>query len=166
MKNLVAFPVLFLVLMIQTAIVSRLPLLSGAADLMLLTLAAFALQPQVTESWQWGLLGGLFIALTSALPFFVPLIGYLALVILARVVLRRVWQVPILAMFVVVFVGTLFVHILSFVALRVVGNPISFNEAFSLITLPTMILNLLLAVPMYTFVRDLAGWLYPVAERA
>jgi hypothetical protein len=166
MKNLLAFPILFLVLIVQTTIASRLPLLSGAADLMLLTLAAFALQPQVREAWQWGLLGGLMIALTTALPFVVPVVCYVAIVLAARVVLRRVWQIPILAMFVVVFTGTLLLHSFSFAALKFTGNPLTFEQAFSLVTLPTMILNMLLAVPIYTFVRDLAGWLYPLEVRA
>jgi len=166
MKNLVAIPILLLVIMIQTSIVSRLPLLAGATDLMLLTLAAFALQPQVPDSWQWGLFGGLLVALTSALPFVVPIICYVGLVLLARIVLKRVWQIPVLAMFLVVFAGTLFLHLASFIALRLIGNPMDFYQAFSLITLPTMILNMLLAVPVFTFVRDLAGWIYPIEVRA
>jgi hypothetical protein len=166
MRNLLAFPILFVVLILQTAVASRLVLLSGVADLMLLTLAAWSLQVQVPESWQWGLLGGMLVALASSLPFYVPIISYLILVMFARIVLRRVWQIPALAMFLVVFAGTLFLHALSYVALKVTGNPMSLSQAFSLITIPTVILNMMLAIPVYTVVRDLAGWIYPVEERA
>jgi hypothetical protein len=35
-----------------------------------------------------------------------------------------------------------------------------------LITLPSLLLNLLLSIPMYALMRDLAGWVFPVQEEA
>jgi hypothetical protein len=81
--------------------------------------------------------------------------------VIALVLRRRVWKVPILAMFTTVFLGTLLVHALSMAALWLVGNPQPFLEAIDIITLPSLILNLLLAIPMFILISDLAKWLYP-----
>ncbi len=164
MRNLVAFPVLFLVLMLQTTIFSRLTLLSGAADLMLVTLAALAIQEQVTSAWHWAVLGGLMIGLVSGVPWFVPVVGYLIVVGLARLLQQRFWQVPVLALFAVVFTGSWVVNLLTFAALQIMGRPIALDDALGLVILPSLLLNMLLAVPVRTLIVDLANWLYPVEE--
>lgn len=162
LRNLIAFPVLGIVVMLQTAIVSRLQLLSGSADLVLLVLAAWALQGRVTTAWEWGVLGGLLVGFVSGLPAFVPLIGYLLVVAMARLIQSRIWQTPLLAMFVVTFAGTIVIHLMSLITLRLAGDPLPVEDALSLITLPSVLLNLLLAVPVYSMMRDFASWIYPV----
>ncbi|NCP16117.1 hypothetical protein GW866_03620 [bacterium] len=166
MATLVAFPVLVLALMLQTAVISRINLLYGSADLILVILAAWALQERVTTAWQWALVGGVLVAFVSGLPWFVPLAGYLLIVGMARLLQRRVWQAPLLAMFAVSFTGTLMLHILSIFSLRLLGDPLPVGDSFSLITLPSILLNLLLAIPVYAGMRDLAGWLYPAEVEA
>ncbi len=164
MRNLVAFPILFLVLLLQTTIFSRLTLLSGAADLMLVTLAALAVQEQVTSAWHWAVLGGLMVGLASGVPWFVPVIGYLVVVGLARLFQQRFWQAPILALFGVVFTGSWVVNLLTLFALQIAGRAIALDDALSLVILPSLLLNMLLAVPVRALIVDLADWLYPVEE--
>ncbi len=166
MANLVAIPVLVLALVLQTAVISRLNLIHGSADIVLLILAAWALQSRVKASWQWALGAGALVGFVSGLPWFVPLAGYLLVVVTGRLLRRHVWQAPLLAMFTVSFIGTLSMHLLSLVTLRLAGNPLPFVVSLSLITLPSILLNLLLAIPVYSLFRDLAGWIYPVEVEA
>jgi hypothetical protein len=166
MRNLVAIPLLALVVIVQSAIVPAFSLLAGYADLPLVLLAAWALQEGVTTSLQWAFLGSLMISLVSHLPWFVYLSGYIGIVALARVLQGRVWQVPLLAMFTVTFLGTLLMHILSFAYLRLIGGSISISDSLGLVTLPTMLLNLLVAMPLFGMMRDLAHWIFPVPEGA
>jgi rod shape-determining protein MreD len=158
---LIAFPILGGLMMLQSAIASRIPLMHGTIDLVLLALVAWALQNRVNTAWQWALIGGLLFSLASALPVGVMLVGYLGVVGLAELLKRRVWHVPVLAMFVTVFLGTLITHILSILALLLTGTPLPLWQTLNLITLPSLLLNTLLAVPMYALMGDLAGWLYP-----
>lgn len=151
----------FLVIL-QTAVVSRLPLLQGTADLVMLTLLAWALHEQVSSSWSWGLIGGGMVAFASALPFFVPIGSYLFAIGFARLLTRRVWQTPILAMLLATFAGTLFMHLFSIAILQLTGDPLSWRESLNLVTLPSLLLNLLLALPVYALVHDLVSWVYPV----
>jgi rod shape-determining protein MreD len=161
MKNLIAIPVLALAFMIQTAIVSRITLLSGAADIVLLILIAWALQEQVQSALHWAALAGLMAAFVSGLAPGVLLIAYMLAVILARYVLRQTWQTPVLALFTVTFFSTLLLHLITYLALMLRGTSIPFGDALALITLPSVFLNFLVALPIHSFIRDLALWVYP-----
>jgi rod shape-determining protein MreD len=160
--TILALPVLVVLVILQTVVVSRLPLLLGSADLVLLALTAWALQERVKNSWIWTIIGGLLVSLISAVPFYAPLIGYLAVTGLARILQRRVWQTPVLAMFVATFLGTLITQGLSILFLKVNGVPIDLQDALRLVTLPSLLLNLILAFPVRAIMVDLAEWVYPV----
>ena len=164
MKNLVAFPLLALVFIVQSAIASRVPLLAGTVDLPLLVLAAWALQERVKMAWSWALVAAILAGFFSAVPPAAYFIGYFAVVVFARFVQRQVWQLPILAMFTMAFIGTVFLHLTVYLVLLLYGSPISLEDVLSLITLPTLLLNFLLAIPVHAMVRDLAMWVYPLEE--
>jgi rod shape-determining protein MreD len=164
MKNLVAIPVLVLALMIQTAVISRITLLSGAADLVLLILVAWALQEQVESAWHWAILAGLLVGFVSAVPPIVPVVGYLIAVAFARFIIRQIWQTPILALFSVTFFSTLVYHFVTYVVLLIVGTPLPFEDVLALIVIPSVFLNLFLSIPVHSLLRDLAFWVYPLEE--
>ena len=164
MRNLVAIPLLVLVVILQSAVVPAFSLLSGTADVLLVILAAWALQDGVTTGFQWALLGSLMISLLSHLPWFIYLIGYGGVVLMAHMLQRRVWQVPLLAMFSVTFLGTLLMHLMSFLYLRLFGSAASITDTLGLITLPSVLLNLLIAIPLFGMMRDLSRWVFPAPE--
>jgi rod shape-determining protein MreD len=161
MATFISIPIFAALLILQTAIISRIPLLHGTADLVLLVILAWALQKRVQTAWQWGIIGGLMVGIVTALPFGTSLISYLLAVAMALALRQRVWQVPILAMFVATFLGTLLTHVIAVLSLRFLGDQIPIGDAFSLVTLPSILLNLLLAIPAYALLSDLAHWLYP-----
>jgi hypothetical protein len=164
MRNLVAFPLLFAAVIFQSTIVSQVKLLAGYADLPLLILAAWALQKNVKTVWHWAALGCFLVSFVSGMPWAVYVIGYLTVVYMAKILQRRVWQAPLLAMFSVTFIGTLFLNLLSFITLQVLGSPLAFLDVMGLITLPQLLLNMLFSIPVYAFMRELARWVYPAEE--
>lgn len=164
MRNLIAAPVIILAVMLQSAIVSRVTLLSGFADLPLVMLAAWALQEEVESAWHWAAAASLTVGFVSGIHWLVPVLSYLAVVAFAQVFQRRVWQAPLLAMFSVTFLGTISMSVFSLVVLRLVGISLPLGDVFGLITLPGILLNMLLAIPVYAVMRDLARWVYPTAE--
>lgn len=164
MKNLVAFPLLALALILQTAVFSRMTLQEGTADLVLLVLVSWALQKQVQSSWHWAALAGLMTAFVSGLPPYVPVAGYLLTVGLARFLLGQIWQAPLLALFSVTFFATLLMHLVTYAGLLVNGVFLPPAEVLARITLPGIFLNLLFILPVHAFIRDLALWVYPVED--
>ena len=100
----------------------------------------------------------------SGISWFVPFFGYLCIVFLARIFQRRVWQAPLLAMFSITFVGTIIVSLLSILTLGFAGVPLPISDVLGLLTLPSVLLNMLIAIPVYAVMRDLARWVYPSPE--
>ena len=164
MRNLVAIPLLTLTVILQSAVVPMFTLLSGTADVLLVLLAAWALQEGVSTAFQWALLGSLMMSLPSHLPWFIYLIAYSGVVLMARVLQQRVWQVPLLAMFSVTFLGTLLMHVMTFAYLRLVGTAAPIADSLGMITLPSLLLNLLISIPLFGLMRDLSRWVFPAPE--
>jgi len=164
MRNLIAVPVIFLAVILQSSVISRITLLSGYADLPLIMIAAWSLQENVDTAWHWAVATGTLIGFVSGINWIVPVAGYLAVVAVAKILRLRVWQAPLLAMFSLSFLGTIMVDVLYFVVLRLSGVLIPFQDAFGLQTLPRILLNLVLALPVYAVMRDLAHWTYQSLE--
>jgi hypothetical protein len=166
MRNIVAVPLLGLAVIAQSAIVGQFSLLAGYADLLLVILAAWALQEGVTTAFQWAFLTSVMVSFISHMPWIIYFIGYFGVVILALLLQRRVWQVPLLAMISVTFLGTVFMHISSYLYLNFNGTPLSFSDSMGLVTLPSVLLNMLIAIPLFSMMRDLARWVFPTMEEA
>jgi cell shape-determining protein MreD len=157
-----AFPILFILLVLQTTLASQVTLLSGCADLVLLWLTAWSLQKQVKSAWFWTILAGICVAYISAIPWFVPLISYTAVTFIAKLINKRIWQSPLLMMFMVTILGSILINGLSFLALAFTGVSITFRTGLVQVIIPSTLINLLLALPMYSIVRDTAQWVYPL----
>jgi rod shape-determining protein MreD len=159
---LLAVPILGLAVMLQTSIVSRINLLNGSADLVLLTLAAWGLQERVRSAWIWGAISGIFVGAISGVPWFIYLAGYMVVIGMARILAHRVWQAPLLAMFTVTLIGTMVLLLLTYLERSLLEVPLEFNLSFMQIILPSILLNLLLSVPIHSLIRDLANSIYPM----
>ena len=127
-------------------------------------LAAWALQDGVDSAWHWAIATGLLIGFISGISWVVPVAGYVAVVILAYLFQRRVWQAPLLAMFTITFIGTILVSFLSVGVLSIAGVDLPLSDVMGLVMLPGVLLNMLLAIPVYAVMRDLARWVYPAPE--
>ena len=68
-RNLIAFPLLALVVIVQSTVISQMTLLAGYADLMLVVLAAWALKADATSAWLWAILGGVMVSFVSGMPW-------------------------------------------------------------------------------------------------
>jgi hypothetical protein len=157
---LIAFPVLILAFIFQTTIIARLTLLNGTADLIMLVLIAWGLQEETKNTWMWAILGGLAIGFGSAVPWFIFPLCYLALTAITARFRSRIWQSPILAMMIITTLGTVLILGMEFVFLRLSGINLSFKLSLTRTILPSMLLNLLLAFPVYWVMREIARLIY------
>lgn len=146
---------------IQSAVLSGMPLLLGTSDLVMVVLLAWALQEEVRNSWQWSFVGGGIMTLLSGLPIGVYLATYLGAIIIARYIRRRVWKLPFLGMLTATFLGTILVHLTSWLARWATGVFLPIEIVLPTIVLPSLLLNLLFSVPIFFLIRDLAQRLYP-----
>jgi len=161
MAIFLSIPVLGLLVIIQSAVLSRMPLIHGTTDAILVALVAWAVQVRVKSIWQWTIVGGILVNIFSALPLGIALLGYLLTSGMVIVLRRWLWRVPLLAMITATLLGTLLSQSVDILALRLVGTSLPIISAFNEIILPSALLNLLLAIPLYVMIADLAKWAYP-----
>jgi membrane-associated protease RseP (regulator of RpoE activity) len=154
----IAFPVLILVVILQSSVISQITLLKGYGDLMLVVLAAWGLQARIGSPWVWAVLGSMLVGFVSKAPWPILLTGYVFVSLLSHLLQRRVWQAPLLAMFSVTFLGTVVLNLLLYAYFQIFGVSLDFSEAMGLIILPNLLINLLIALPVFYLVRDLSRW--------
>jgi rod shape-determining protein MreD len=161
MTAVIGIPILGLISILQSSVVSRLPLNRGTADFMLVVLVALALQKQVKEVWQWSIIGGMFTDFFSGLPFGVFTVSYVAAIAMARFLRNRIWRFSFLMQLLVVLIGTLISHVITIIILFVQGGSLEFGTIMQAITLPSIILNFLLSIPVYIIVQDIIQQITP-----
>jgi len=162
--NFISIPVMFVLSVLQTTAISRLNLIHGSADLVLLAVAAWGVKEKGYNTFFWALVGGLFISIQTAMPFYIPVISYLFVALLARLMFGRIWQSPIIMLIVVVMAGTIIQQAVSILYLQVTGFNVDILTSVQNITLPSLLLNFFFIFPMYVLMTDLRKWVLPEEE--
>ncbi len=155
---------LLLASILQVTLMGRFTLLAGTADLLLLVMLTFMLQEDVRADWRWGIAAGLMVDLSSALPIWVSLAAYIGAAALAHLLETRVWKISLLTLFALTLGSTLLIQGVTMFYLWLNASPINFGEAFNLVTLPSMLLNLLLVLPVSAVVSELSKLALPSEE--
>ena len=161
MSVILSIPVLSFIAVLQSAVVSRLPLNRGTADLMLVVLVAITLQKSVKTAWQWSIVGGLLTDFFSGLPFGLFTASYLIITGIASLLRERIWRFSFLMQLLVVLSGTLIVHGLSMVVLIIQGSSLQLTTVLQAVTLPSIILNFMLSLPVFIIIQDIIQQLNP-----
>jgi rod shape-determining protein MreD len=161
MSTILGIPIILVVVMLQTVVISSLPLLQGTCDLVLLVVAAWSLQERVHSNFTWAVIAGLLVGFVSKVPWAIPLIGYLVVSLVAQFLRRQVWQTPVLAMFITTLTGSILLPGLQWVTLQVLGVSLPLADSINLIVLPATFLNLLFALPVYALVTDFTQSVFP-----
>jgi rod shape-determining protein MreD len=162
MTALLSIPILGFLTILQSAVVSRLPLSQGTADLILVFLVAIALQKNLKYTWIWSISGGLFVDFFSGLPFGVFTISYLTVTGLSVFLRDRIWRFSFLMQLLVVLVGTVISHGISYLILFLQGASLPIIQVLQFITLPSLILNIMLSLPIFLLTQDVINQFQPV----
>ncbi len=161
MSVLLSIPILGIIAVLQSAVVSRLPLNSGTADLMLVLLVAIALQKGMTTAWQWSVVGGLLTDFISGLPFGIFTFSYLLVTALAVVLRERIWRYSFLMQLLVVLIGTAVSHGLAYLVIFLQGSTLEITSVLRVITMPSIILNFMLSLPIFILTKDVMEGFIP-----
>jgi len=161
MSVILSIPVLSFITVLQSAVISKLPLNRGTADLMLVVIVAITLQKSVKTAWQWSIVGGLLIDFFSGLPFGLFTTSYLITSGIAFLLRERVWQYSFLMQLLVVLSGTIIIHGLSMLVLFFQGSSLHLTTVLQAVTLPSIILNFMLSLPVFIIIQDIVQQLNP-----
>jgi rod shape-determining protein MreD len=157
-------PVLILSVILQTTLFSRIQILNGCADIVLLVLIAWCIQERAKGGWVWAGIAGLLVALYSGLPIFIPILVYVLVAGMALWFRRKIWRSPILVMLFLTLTATVVEDLFSALGLVMMGGRFTLSVAINRIMLPSIVLNFLFALPVYALISSLSNWLYPRME--
>lgn len=166
MRTLLGFILLAIALIFQTTLVGRITLLQGTADLVFLVLLAWILRESEEPDWIPAIIAGIMVGLASALPIWLPIVAFLIIAGLVQMLQSQVWQIPLLTLFTLTFIGSIIIRGLSLSYLITIGTPLDIGEAFNLVILPTTILNLFLTLPVFGLIGEITNWFYPIEEES
>ncbi|NIV15116.1 MAG: hypothetical protein GWN62_28845 [Aliifodinibius sp.] len=161
MVNFTVLMLLSVAMILQNTIVTQVQLLYGAADLILLVLLSWILQSEAENHLWLGITAGILVGVSSFIPFWIPVISYSILVVGVTVAQRRIWQVPIWLLLISTFLGTLIIYGLEIFYLWLTGVPLNLLEVLNIVLLPSLVLNMILVLPIYGVVGEIAKAIYP-----
>lgn len=165
MAEIISFiPILLIAGTLETAVFSRLQILYGSADLVMIVLIVWTLNANTKYSLILVLLAGFVMTFYSALPMSGYFLIYLSIWFMIRILKLWVWQMPLILLVFVTIIGSFLSTAISFGLLMLQDVRYDVSFVVTQIFVPSMTLNLFLAFPTYVFLNDYANWLYREEE--
>ncbi|MCD6355984.1 MAG: hypothetical protein J7L66_01755 [Anaerolineaceae bacterium] len=150
---------MLLLSVIQSAAISRISILGGTADIVLLAIISRAVSDDEGNLVIWALTGGFFISLMTKMPAIIVLITYIVSAGITRVIQKQFWQSPILTIILSSTVTTIIKFIIDAVTLQFINIQFPIIESLAKILFPSIVLNLFFLFPTYLIMNDLSKWL-------
>jgi len=161
---LISLPLFLVLSVIQTVAISRIEILAGSGDIVLLAIISWIITDEEGNYLGWAIIGGFLVSILSALPLAATILIYLTVAVIAKIAARIFWQSPILSLLISAGLSTILKFLIEIFTLQFLGIPAPFLLSLTSILLPTMLLNLFYAFPIYVLMGDISHWLSPKDE--
>ncbi len=158
---LIGLPILGLAAILQSTVLPGLALLNGRIDLVLLLAVSWTLAGDWQGGALWGFIGGIWLDLLSGGPMGVSSLALVSMSFLASLSEGRVWRSNVILPLGTALLTSLLYHLILAVATTLWGAAVGWDSLFRDTILPALLLNALLAVPVYTGMRWLHGLVQP-----
>lgn len=149
MGRYLSLPILILAAIVQSTIVPEIRIGEGGPDLVLLFVLSWTLLAGLGQGFAWAMLGGILEDLLSGLPLGTTALALIIAVFLINtvfgVIRRRNLPFALLAL----AAGTGIYHLALLVILAIIGKPVQIGYALVHVTLPTLIFNVILILPVF-----------------
>jgi len=159
--SLLSIPIMLLLSVLQSVAFSRIKLIGGSSDIILLAIVSLAIVEKENSVFIWALAGGFFVSILSAMSTPVVVVSYLLIAWLSFMTHRFLWQSPILAILLSTILSTTVKFIIDIITLQITGIQFPIAASIGNILLPNMILNLFFIFPAYLVFSDLVRWISP-----
>jgi len=158
----IGVPIFFIAALLQAAVLPQFRVFEGQPDLVVIVVLAWAILDQGQEGLFWAFVGGLALDLFSGAPFG---ISSLALMLVAYVVSQanaQLYRVNVVPPILLTAAGAFAYHVLYLILLRfLVGYAVVWAEALLYVTLPSVIFDLLLIVPVLQVLARVYDAIHP-----
>jgi len=158
---LLGIPLMILLAVLQSSVVSEITLLEGQLDLILVTTVAWSLAGRSKDAMVLGLIGGLLLDLLSGMPFGSTAIIYVGVLFLTSLLEGQFWGGHLLLPPAITLLASLLVYSYQLGMLYILGRQVSLAYALPRVVLPSTLLNILFALPVYHLLTSLFHRLFP-----
>lgn len=163
MVTFLGLPFITLLVILQSSIISRLNISYGKADIVLVFLIAWTLLEKKNNGIWWSIFAGIGMSLISALPAFSYFLVYVATTVACKFLKDRLWNVPMLTMVIMGFLGSVLASFISYIAISFTQVQLPLIESIQKIMLPSAALNILVGIPIFILAKDLVEIVEPGA---
>ncbi len=155
---------LSLVAILKSTLMPNLRLLGGAPDLMLMMVVSWALVAPYTEAFFWAFAGGIAQDLLSGAPVGASSMALLMVALVGNLLQRQLYRSNIIIPLFVTLVGSVIAHLVTMAVLALTGHTMNWIYNLAYVTMPTVVLNIALVLPVFIGMARLYERLNPRIE--
>jgi rod shape-determining protein MreD len=157
----VGIPVLILAAILDVTLMAEFRIGGGAPDLVFMLVVSWALLSTLQEALVWAVVGGVVKDALSVAPLGTSALGMVIVVFLVNSLLGTVRRTNLIIPLPVIAVGTVIYHLAILAVLQIVGYGLPLGEGLLYVTLPTMVYNMILILPVFRTMGLVQQWLAP-----
>ncbi len=161
MARYIGLPILVFAAILDATVMAELRIGGGAPDLVFLIVASWALLADVQDAMVWAVFGGIVQDTLSVAPLGASALGLVLVAFAADSLFGDVRRTNLVVPPLVMGAGTVIYHLALVGVLRLSGHAVPIGEGLVYVTVPTVVYNVLLSVPVFRGVGLLHGWLTP-----
>jgi rod shape-determining protein MreD len=153
----ISLPILFIAAILQSTIVPEIRIGEGGPDLILMLVLSWMMLADLQEGLVWAVVGGILQDLVNGLPTGTSALALVAIAFLVNLVLGPVARSNLVIPPVVLAVGTVAYHVLLMALFAILGRPVPIGYTLIHVTLPTVVFNTVLILPVYRLMGAVYG---------
>ena len=160
LEVIVGLPIFAIAAFLQVSVFSKIRLLNGAVNLVMLCLIVWSINSSTKYSWIMAVWSGLLMSFVSAMPIKSYMWFNLGIWGLIWFIKKRVWQMPMILTLFVTIVSTLVEALFTLGLLTVQNANLDYLLSLNQVIVPSLIMNLLFTIPVYAFLNDVINTIY------
>ncbi len=125
----------------------------GQLSLVMLLVLAWSIRSDLVSGFVWALVGGILLDLYSAIPIGTSSAALMIIVYAANGAAQQLYRMRIVTLLAMTLLATLFFQVYTYCALLLLGLSYDILMVIRLVFIPTIIYNLVGALPTYAIVR-------------
>ncbi len=149
MGRYISLPILFIAAILQSTIVPEIRIGEGGPDLILMLVLSWMMLADLQEGIVWAMVGGILQDLVNGLPTGTSALALVVVASLVNLVVGPVARNNFVVPPVVIAVGTVVYHLLLIGLFAILGRPVVISYTLIHVTLPTVVFNAILTLPVY-----------------
>lgn len=161
MTRYLGIPLLIVAALLNATVMAELRIGNGGPDLVFMLVVSWALLQDIRDAMYWAVIGGVVQDMFSIAPLGTSALGLVIVAFGADLLFGQISRRNILIPPLVAAVGTVVYHLGMLLALQMTDIDVPFGRSMIYVTLPTLVLNTLLIIPVFRLLGQLQFWLTP-----